>query len=69
MYLTWKKGSGEWNKSETKPSSFSHDCWGPFKNILELKMAEFELRALSPYEVKNLVSEMNLELEHALLTQ
>jgi hypothetical protein len=46
MFLTWKKGSGEWGTSNEKPCTFTHDSWGPFDNRISLKLKEYELRGL-----------------------
>ncbi len=52
MYLTWKKGSGDWGISEQKPCNFSHDFWGPFDNKVTLKLKEYELRGLLTISVR-----------------
>ncbi len=62
MYLTWKKGSGEWGTAEQKPCDFSHDSWGPYDNMITLKLKEYELRGLLTIGVR---VDKNLELVKA----
>lgn len=67
LYLTWKRGCGEWGTSTVKPSNYTHDSWGPFDNVFDLKQKEHELRGLSEKERIELAKqEAGLELAHMM---